>query len=491
MSAKVKGTKDRKKHSVGFIIIAILLIVMISAIVVIEHWPSTAVAGVMTSDDILSVDIQYTPAVKATFSSQFTAYINTIFEDFDLGTDSSLFSSNFGLAEVFLTSLSQARISTDKVVALGNYLESKDASDFVVNVISTYFGIEDLEEQLENGTMTEEELEEYFAERLTLSGDVNILAVVFMEIDVPTVLAELVEQTVLTTEELGRIAYYVIVNQTTGDTQSELEALGPDSFAAIFVDTYTIYEMFSLIQSGETITRTEARVIRELLYEMGANYNDILEDFGSERIEALLGTSDPYLLDDSESYYAQMNYIVGYLEYLPTYVLAFAGEFFTNLDSSMFDTLADYSSNRGDTELSYVTIMAMLDGYDAHIYALDTAGLTEAELIEKLAAVLAGLECVSGLDPAEDVPEGEMEAYTEQYTVILEELFGALTTLYEKYNYITELGDVSDLSEEDLQEVQALIDQISAEMDVVVEGANKLSLILAYSTLMGLFSEEI
>ncbi|MFI3229054.1 MAG: hypothetical protein R3Y23_02675 [Bacillota bacterium] len=492
MSTKSKVVKTRKKHNIAVIIIAALLVVMIGGIVVIENLPSTATAGVMSAEDILSVDIQYTPEVKAAFSKQFTAYINTIFEDFDLGTDSSgLFSSNYGLANIVLTSLSEARISTDKVVALGNYLESKDASDFIVNVLMAYLDIDNLEEQLENGTMTDEEVQEYLEERMNMSADVNIFAIIMAEIDLPIVLAEIVEQTVLTTEELGRVAYYVLVNSTTGSAQTELTALGSDAFSAIFVDTYTMYEMFSLIQSGDTITRPEARMIRELLYEMGTSYNDILTDFGSERIEALLGTSDPVLLDDSESYYAQMNYIVENLEGLPTYVLALAGEFLTNLDSAMFDSIADYSSSRDETEFTYVMIMALIGGYEAHEYALVETGLTQDELIAKLAAVLAGLECVDGLGEAEVVPDGELEAYTEQYTAILNELFSDLQKLYEMCADIEELEDVIAKEEEYLQEIQYLINQISTEMDVAVEGANKLSLIFAYSTIMSLFSEEI
>ncbi len=496
----------------GVVVVALILVLMISAIIVLENIPTTPTSGVMDSEEILAVSIQYSTEVKDKFRTQFTNYINTIISP--LGQE---LGSSFGLADVVLESMSQANISSDKVVALGNYLETKDGSEFFYRVFLRYIdvdyddipsdetemqlflqaaiieflGLTDYESGDElPGGYDSSEFEEYLMDKLILQSETNILLVIFQEINVPVVLDELVEHTIITTEELGRICYYILVQFMAGDTQEDMLAFGVNSFAALFVDTYTIYEVISLVQSGEILSRSEARVVRELLYEMGDNYNKILEEFGQDGIESLLGTDDPYILDETQDYYEQINFMASNLYGLPTYAITFAGDYFTKLDSGMFDAFADYTSSGSEDELMYAMIIAMIDGYESHLYALQEVGMTEADMIEKLSYVFAGMDSIEGLDGSKPVEDGVMEAYRIEYEAKLTTLFSSAKSIYEDYGYITTQEEVASLTEEDLLRIKELTSSVTEELDVVVSGLNKLSFILVYSTIMNLQEGE-
>ncbi len=465
--SKTSHAKSGKNNKfIGITIVAVLLVIMIVSIVVLESLPQTPTRGVMDSEDMDAVSIQYTPEARKKFSAQFTAYINTIFEDYD-----TKIGSNIGLADLILQSMSYAKISTDKVVALGNYLEKKDASDFIKNVLLKYLGLDDFEEG-------DELPDDYFDDYVDGTADVNILLIILQEFNLPVVLSELVEETVITTEELGRICFYTFVQFTTGETQKEMLAFGADAFSAIFVDTYTIYEAFSLIQNGQVITRAEARVIRELLYEMGANYNKILAEFGQERIEALLGTDDPYQLPDTENYHEQINFMASSLYGIPTYILAFAGDYFTKLDSSLFDSLADYTASHSDKQLMYISMVSLIDAYESHMFALKEVDMTEQDLINKISYIFAGLDSIKGLAPLDPVEDGLLKKYQTEYIGRLTKLFGSLKTMYEKV-------DVNNPSQAYVDEMKQLIAESTVGLDSLMDGANKLSFILLYTALLG------
>lgn len=435
-------------------IASILVIALLVACVLVSIKPKSSYEGVLDAGEILKTENvvysletenQFRQDVSVLLENIIASFFNTI-EDFQ-GTRIDINNSS-AISNPLLSIFSKAGIPSDKLLNFSSYLKNLDTDDAVISTWLFFIRVDEQPDGTYVGRFaTPTELAEIFTGKVDFAYAID----------------DVVKNTALTAEEVGRLIYELTYNFAGSEQQEVLKSIGRADFVSLFVSTTTIYEAyveFSL--AGGSLK--EARMLGELAYEMGAKLDELIESHGVRALLVALLLDDSATIDDTNlkefltsagvdtSTLADVTEVNTALRAginLAEFALYFARTALLEVGNEPFEYLANYYAQEKENADHYLYMhqltlsRALVKGIDD---ALAKGGLltTKEELIDKLATFKLTVEEVE-LDVANpDQRLSELKVYFREYLDVM-------YALNSEFNNVLEVEDVATLSPEQLQ----------------------------------------
>ena len=444
-------------RNVMLAVAAILVIALVSACVVVSIKPKAEYKGVLDASEVTKTEgVIYSLEAENEFKRNMSAFLENLIasffdtiEDFK-GTQIEI-NNSASISVPIMNMFSKAGIPSNKLINFSEYLKNLDTDEAIM---SFWLYIIRADEQ-PDGTYkarfaTPVELAEIFMGKVDLSYAVN----------------DIVDNTALTAEEVGRLLYELIYTFADAEQRDVLSGVGRASFVSLFVSATTIYEAyveFSLV--GGSLQ--EARILGELAYEMGAELDGLIENHGVQTLLTALWLNADRAIDDTElkEFLAsagvdsstlvdvdQVNTALRAGINVAEFGIYFARTALMEVGNAPFEYLATYLAGEKDNAEDYLYMYqitlarAITSGIDD---ALDKGNLikNKEKLIESLANFKLTVE-----ETAVDVPDTtarleEIEAYFAEY-------FDVLYSLSNEYASVENIEDLAGLGEQDFNKLK-------------------------------------
>ena len=443
-------------RNVMLAVATILVIVLIVACVLVSIKPKSDYKGVLKVEDVLKEDSiiysletenQFKQDVSVMLENIFASFFDTI-EEFE-GARIEINNSS-AIATPLLNIFSKAAIPSDKLLNFSAYLKGINTDDAVMSIWLFFIKAE----EQPDGTYTGR-----FATPSELAG------IFTGEVDFAYAINDIVENTALTAEEVGRLLYELIFNFASSEQQAVLNSIGRGSFVSLFVSTTTIYEAyaeFSLV--GGSLT--EARMLGEIAYEMGSELDGLIADHGvnalltalwldgnnsidDTKLKEFLGSAgvDTSTLADIDDVNNALRAIINVAEF----TLYFARTTLMEVGNAPFEYLATYYANEKENidnylymhqiTLSRALVKGMAD-------ALNKGGLItdEETLIDKLANLKLTVE---GLEVAIEDPATRLVEIKSGFR----EYLNVIKALNSEFGGIESVADLNALNQNEMQKL--------------------------------------
>lgn len=275
--------------SKGIIIIATILLIafLFSVIGVIAEKTKSEPLGTVTAENYSSVlPTLYTLEVQNEFKSGIREFIM----DFLGLTDTGLISLDSG--KELLAAFRNAGISGEKALSLSRYLknlvdpsevfdlENAENKEDLRGVFALIAFFSDVEISIEEGTGRE-------IKKLVFNPEKYIMNIFDLNMYLDAV-AQITDNTMLTQDEIARIAYGIFFQQSQSN-----DLINRDEFVTVFRSLIYLSSLLSDFDNNGG-SMTQARLISELIYQSGSEMNTILLDRGVDAILNSLGFSSPF-----------------------------------------------------------------------------------------------------------------------------------------------------------------------------------------------------
>ncbi len=431
----------------------ILVIVLIVACVLVSIKPKSDYKGVLSTDDVMKTDNviysletenQFKRDVGVFLENMLASFFDTV-EGFE-GTRINITNSS-SVSAPLLSIFSKASIPSDKLLNFSAYLKGLNTDDAVTSIWFYLIRVEELPDGSYEGRFaTPAELAEIFTGKVDLSYAVN----------------EIVANTALTAEEVGRLLYELAYNFAGSEQREMLGSIGRSSFTSLFVSATTIYEAyaeFTLV--GGSLS--EARMLGELAYEMGAELDELIANHGVEVLLTALLLNDGNAIDDTKlkefltksgvdtSTLANIDEVNVALRSgikLAPFAIYFVRTALMSVGNAPFEYLATYYAGEKENIEHYLYMhqitlaRALVKGIDD---ALDKGGAISERntLINRLAEFKLTVEDVEG-DIANPLTRlDELKVYFNEY-------LDAVYALNNDFNFVNGVADVAMLNSEQM-----------------------------------------
>lgn len=368
-------------------IVAILLIAsLVTATMMLNGGNKTTVGGIIgrgdngeAADIISDAPFKYETAARRAFILDFEKFLAVIFSNEFINTVNS---AGLSIAQeygnVLIDAFRRARVPVEKLIAFGDYLEAA-AHDIRMgfdppenaSVILALYGI------------------------LSKDNGDDIIEALLSSINYAAFYKQIIVQTGLNPEEVGRVLYQLALEMSVGEDKQLVAELGEHSFVVLFSLSIVAGEEVSLLAGGSTLA--SSRMVTELLFELGTEYRRIIDTFGIENLNKLFGN---VYLDEILQQKDYTNDVIGAFEdskELFGFGIAFLSEMLTTLDNKVADTYYTYTQATGGQkqELLAKTLLYMgaaaQKGLD---YAYGASGLNAITLGVKIASINAHLNLI-------------------------------------------------------------------------------------------------
>ncbi|MDR3185309.1 MAG: hypothetical protein LBU04_00635 [Christensenellaceae bacterium] len=439
---KTKNSETTK--NIWFLSVSLFIVIALLAATIVLTSSQTTIP--MQEIDPVFLDshtIVYSPETIRKFKESYRLYLKSwLNPDIHAYFDTYVNIDALG-AQSILTALQKAKISADKTLAFATYLKSSTdhsnlGSDDLYGLYSPQLD--------ENGNVVVDENGEVVLETLT---SIEIFTSLINSISFSYHLNELISHTGITTLEFGRFLYeFIILSYPENDERIELlVSFGNENFSQFFSDINTLLGIFNEFSKGYNITYADARVVRELLYSQGSRLDKLLDDFGGEYIENLLGIGGEIVSADSfkdgklgltSLDIVCVNGISIELSDTFDFFLSTASEFMKNFGIEPLNSLVDYYLDKSSADFSYAAL-SIIRNFSSQ---LDTKGVFDNEIIPKLASILAYTDII-GSDTVFD-QDAFSNAKAEE-TLSLLTMYSTMIELNQTYLNIKSVSDIKAL----------------------------------------------
>ena len=440
-------------RNVMLAVATILVIVLIVACVLVSIKPKVDYKGVLDANEVtktegviysLETENEFKRNMSSFLEKALASFFNTI-EEFK-GTQIEI-NNSASVSVPLMNMFSRAGIPSNKLINFSNYLKNLNTDDAVM---AFWLYIIRADEQ-PDGTYTG---------RFATPAE---LAEIFTgKVDFGYAVTDIIENTALTAEEVGRLIYELIYTFADVEQRNVLTSVGRPSFVNLFVSATTIYEAyveFSLV--GGSLQ--EARILGELAYEMGSELDELIEGHGVQALLTALWLNGEKAIDDTKlkeflaSAGVDSSTLVDVDEVntalraginVAEFGIYFARTTLMELGNAPFENLATYIAGEKENAEEYLYVhqitlaRAMVSGIND---ALTKGGLIKnrEKLIEGLANFKLTVE-----QTAVEIPD--TNARLEEIKVYFTEYFDILYALENDYASVGKVEDLSSLSEQDL-----------------------------------------
>lgn len=474
--------EKRKKLKKALDIVSVCLIVAViaslaGAAVYVTGYGKEQPAGVIASDSLDGFRIVYSPETENAFKRSLQIYANRLFAHF---LEGQTISADMLGARIILKALQNAGIPADKVAALGRYLENQEPEDALGEFILAFYlpVLDEYGEPVrnENGNII-----------TVFNPDANLADVLTGKINLSLILDEIIQETALTPDEAGTFLYEHLMLMSNESRKELLTTLGKENFITLFIDSSEIFREIFAASKRDEITPAEGRMARELLFELGVRYRDILDGFGAENLEELIGIGGN-LIDVTNlppdiagiEYIENVNALSSSFEGMTGYTLFLISETFVNLESGAFDSAVNYINDKDGREYSFAVLSALRTAVRAHDAAKERYGLTDQQITEKIAGVNANLRIIGG--------EGDydkLDQFKEEENAALSAGLVELKKIaLEDYNDIKTAEDIKAMTESDFAGLRERLAGASAGLERLEAGASRAQTLIFYSLLL-------
>ncbi len=453
--------KILNSRNVMLIVAAILVIALLVATILVSVKPETEYKGVLNYDEVVKTDsVLYTLETENQFKSNVSRFLEKMlasffdsiegFEEAELSINKSS-----SISGPMLSIFSKSAIPSDKLLNFGEYLKNMNTDDAV---FSTWRLLIKPVSEEPDGTVNGR-----FATSAELAE-----AIFSGEVDFGYAVTDVVNNTALTAEEVGRLLYELIYLLGDAEQQTLLGSVGRGSFVNLFVSATTIYESYvEFSMAGGTLS--EARMLGELAYEMGAELDALIDDVGAYTILGALYLNSDVAIDDGAlkefltklsidgSTLANVEEVNTALKAginLSEFVLYFLRTALMEIGNEPFENLALYYLGEKENSDEYLYM------YHLSLARVVSKAMEESfgngaiiknkdSLIESLTNFKLTAEDVSGDIADPTARKAEIKEYFTSY-------FDTLESLNSGFNDVTCVEDVALLGESDYQRLKEL-----------------------------------
>lgn len=474
---------------------AILVIALLVATILISIPPKTDYKGVLKAGDVTKdSSIIYSLKTENEFKSDISRFLENMLASFfntmeGFEGNAPTINNSYAVSNPIISIFSKAAIPSDKLLNFGKYLKNMDSDSAVLDIWMFFIRLE------ENPDGT-------FSGRFATATE---LALAFTtELDFGYALSDIIQNTALTAEEAGRILYELIFIFSDAEQKDILNIIGRATFVNLFVSATTIYEayvQFSLI--GGSLT--DARLIGELAYQMGAELDNLINEVGVATILTAIWLNSETASDNTAlkeflkkagvdtSTLADIDEVNAALRAginLAEFFVYFARTTLMEVGNATFEYLAIYYAGERENVEHYL-YMHRLTLARAITKGMDKA-IQEGNLIktkEKLIESLANFKLCSE-DVAGDIPDVALRRSE------LQEYFGEfIDTVYKLSNDFVNVESVEDialLDESELQNLKACSDFLSEfNYNELTTGTDDLMSTIMINITFNVFSEIV
>ncbi|MBQ8178509.1 MAG: hypothetical protein IJ033_04870 [Clostridia bacterium] len=451
--------KILNSRNIMLVVAAILVIVLLVATILVSIKPKTDYKGVLDYDKVVKTDsVIYSLETENTFKAHVSKFLENMLASFFDSMEGfegarPTIKNSSAISTPILTIFSKSAIPSDKLLNFGEYLRNMNTDDAVMDI--WLFFIKPVENP--DGTVNGR-----------FATNAELAEMLLGEVDFGYAITDVVENTALTAEEVGRVLYELIYVLGDEEQQALLGSVGRGSFVNLFVATTTIYEgylEFSL--SGGTLS--EARVLGELAFEMGAELDALIDEVGVPTILGALYLNSNTAVDNSAlkkfltqsgvdtSTLADVDEVNTALRAginLSEFSLYFLRTALMEMGNQPFESLSIYYSGEKENARDYLYMYhvslarAVAKGIDSALSS-GTIIKDKDSLIQGLANFKLTAEEVAGDIANPDARKSELREYFASY-------LDALESLNSGFSSVESVEDIALLSASDYQKLQEL-----------------------------------
>lgn len=458
MNAENAGRRSKIKRIIFIAAAAISIASLIAATVILHNPRRTETRGEMSAEDIGAVKLIYTPETLQEFNGYVLMYLNKLFKDFEITFDTAL-----GLSELIINGFQNASIGADKLLSFGKYLSGLEVSSLIGNIIIAY-----CKPSGDSGDLT-----------LEFDPNADVGAILSAYLNPIEAIEGLTQNTTVTAEEFGRICYEIALSVSDGEYHRLLKKLGVQGFSSLFINIYVVYDLIADTRDGGVLSRGEARMIREILYETGVSYKKLLDDFGADNIEYLLGIGNGSPYGQSENLGELLTIIFDELEGLPTILLNISAELMTTLSLEPFNAFADYTGSGDENLLVYAEtdiIKTAVAAAKKHVSITDGMAIAG-----KLSRVFAAVRLMGETESTPDMTL--YETYVREYAAECVSLFLNIENFANNYADINSYENFLALGENRITQLKNEIGALQISAEYLTDGGNALLSLTLYNIL--------
>jgi|AGTN01.1.fsa_nt_gi hypothetical protein len=402
----------------AFILIAAALVAaMATGVVLIKKNNRVVPAGSVDADGLDNVRISYSRETEDKFVADYKIYLIKLFQ-----VDSS---KDFSLALfaplTLLKAMENAGITADKALSFSRYLANLD-----MEVSPIAYILLDMFEKDENGFKQDEN------GQLILKENANVINSFFNNIDAPKEIDAIISNTGITAGEIGALFFEYQMLVGSAERKALLVRLTRKNFVALFFDTVGVYlELRNYVgrESGKA-SYQDGRMAREMLYELGSRYKEILDSFGGDNLEKLLGLgTDIFPTGEKTAEMEVINEAARALKGMTPYAVNLASLVLTSLPAEAFYAAVDYINGDSERGLDYFYLEVARRINACRAAAAIESGIPESDLIGKMAKINASIR-------ASAEPENGYEYFLPEERQALEDMLDNLEALSADYREV-------------------------------------------------------
>lgn len=440
-------------------IATILIIVLVAMCIVVSIKPKEDFKGVLDPNEVtktegviysLETENEFKRDLSDFLENVLSAFFNTV-EDFK-GTSIEI-NNSAAVSVPLMNIFSKAGIPSDKLLNFSEYLKTLDMGDAMTEFWLFIIRVDELPDGSYEGRFaTPAELAEIFTGKVDFGYAIN----------------DIVENTALTAEEVGRLMYELIYTFAEADQREVLTSVGRASFVSLFVSATTIYEAyveFSLV--GGSLQ--EARILGELAYEMGAELDGLIKNHGVQTLLTALWLNGDKAIDDTElkeflaSAGVDSSTLVDVDEVntalraginVAEFAIYFARTILMEVGNAPFEYLATYLAGEKENAEEYL-YMHQITLSRAIATGIDDA-LDEGNVIKNKEKLIEGLANFKLTIEQTAVEIADTSARVAELKTYFSEYFDVVYEFNTKYADIEKIEDLSTLSAQELVELEEL-----------------------------------
>ncbi len=483
--------KFLSSRNIMLIVATILVIALLVATILVSIPEKTEYKGILKKEDVeknqtVIYGLETENAFKADVSKFLENMVASFFDTMNGYEDTEVpIRNSYVISAPLLSIFSKSAVPSDKLLSFGSYLRNMDTKYAVESLWFFFVKFED------NGDGT---YNARFADTLELAENLT-------KVDFAGGINDVISATALTADEVGKILYELIHFLGDNDQKEMLESVGRQSFVNIFVASTTIYEAyleFSLV--GGTLS--DARLLGELAYEMGAELDTLIEEVGVSTLLTALYLNADTAVDNTKlmeflassgidtSTMADVEKVNTALRSginLSEFVVYFLRTALMEVGNAPFEYLAlHYAGEEYEEEYLYlhrITLArAIRKGVDS-AYRSGVIVKNDEELLEAMATFKLTSEEVAVEIENIETRKQEIKNYLGEYLAVI-------NSLAKDFDSVDSVEDVSALSESDKQMLKAHSDFISNfNYNELTTGTDTLASTLFINVVFNVFSD--
>lgn len=473
------------------IIATILVIALLVATIIVSIPEKTDYKGVLKKEDVeKNQTVIYGLETENTFKADVSKFLENMvasfFDTMNGYEDTEVpIRNSYAISQPILSIFSRSAVPSDKLLSFGSYLRNMD-TDYAIESLWFFFvKFED------NGDGT---YDARFANTSELAENLT-------KVDFGVGINDVISSTALTAEEVGRLFYELIYFLGDSEQQEMLSSVGRSNFVNLFVASTTIYEAyveFSLV--GGSLS--DARLLGELAYEMGAELDTLIDEVGVSTLLTALYLNADTAVDNTKlkeflvssgidvstmADIEEVNVALRAGINLAEFVVYFLRTALMEVGNAPFEYLALYHAGEENAEeylyLHRITLArAIYNGMDT---SLNSGVIIKTE--DALLEAMVNFKLTS-----EEVEEEvvDREARKQEIKAYLGEYLNVIKSLATDFDEVDSIEDIRSLSASDLAKLKAHSDFImDFNYNELTTGTDTLVSTLFINVIFNVFSD--